>query len=1070
MALTEDEAVAIRNSYFNPKGFWSGGGYDAGTKTWFLIRASDKSYHSHSEASVKEQFLDYNMRDLQEQFTTVKQMEVWGITKPHISEIPEYPKDIKRGSYSITVENAEQEKQAKDFLGIEPAGDDMDTWLSKRDLTGLEQWKSYWTNIFSNIGMSFWINFINEKFDEYKDKLIITPDEETTLYWQNKGYSLDDAFLLADWVRVNKRIPTQEEINGILGIEPELSWWEKMLLKITEVIPGMEGIKFDPLKAIVEKVTGVELTEKQWLDEQAKILEWMTPFNVLSKLMFGKNLKGETEEFGSSGDWIELMIYGVGMIIPGNVDEIAAKTALKTLSKKEAAALTAKMGVKATVNELIKTVKLYPTSSAKLLAKFPKTVTDAVFAGLYKTAWGREAVYTLGKTGFYKYSAPVWKQVITSIMKWSAPVIAITLPIFAITEIPNLFNMIQFARKQKLQAVGDWPSDIAFQLDTYENLMKDYAYNIDKKIIAEDKISADDLLKKLMEVIETYRNYIDDKKDVMLPENYDLSLLTLEFYETFVSDRMGKIDKLPEEVPPEVTTGTLILSVEPSDAEIEVAGQPEIKAAGTFILNPGSYVIKASKDNYWDKSSTAIIKEGEETETSITLTKLSEPEPELPPEEVRGTLTISVTPEDALIEVAGNEEITTAGTYELLPGSYSIRASAEGFVTDIKTAYVSDMKDTAVSFILESTEPTPTPISKATITITSEPTDAQIYIDGEYQWTTTPYTILLDKGSYWIRVQKQDYYPIEIEAEVEEGEVAEIPFVLERIPEPEVPEEPYIPQTPYYPTYEPTEVYTPAVVTTPTYEYPSYNYDNLWPEIMTIPEVESVTPSTEKELLINIETTDLLPWLGRIYSIAFLDLSNPDAEIQVAILNDEATLINGFIDFFETGGYTKLTGYNIAFDFRYIFAKMMKYRRPSKVFKNVELRDIMQIMKQVQEAFVFGFNKPGKLDEWGKFLLGRGKYGSQDLMLNKFISGDFDYCRAFQVRQIELSFDIYNLARFCMGEAFISSPSPVSAPIEAISETISAETPAIQGNKTCPNCKAFNPLSATTCEICSVAI
>ena len=91
MALTEDEAVAIRNSYFNPKGFWSSGGYDAGAKTWFLIRASDKSYHPHSEASVKEQFLDYNMRDLQEQYTTIKQMEVWGITKPHIPEILEYP-------------------------------------------------------------------------------------------------------------------------------------------------------------------------------------------------------------------------------------------------------------------------------------------------------------------------------------------------------------------------------------------------------------------------------------------------------------------------------------------------------------------------------------------------------------------------------------------------------------------------------------------------------------------------------------------------------------------------------------------------------------------------------------------------------------------------------------------------------------------------------------------------------------------------------------------------------------------------------------------------------------------
>jgi len=35
-------------------------------------------------------------------------------------------------------------------------------------------------------------------------------------------------------------------------------------------------------------------------------------------------------------------------------------------------------------------------------------------------------------------------------------------------------------------------------------------------------------------------------------------------------------------------------------------------------------------------------------------------------------------------------------------------------------------------------------------------------------------------GSYFIRVQKEGYYPVEVEIEVEAGEVAELPFVLKR--------------------------------------------------------------------------------------------------------------------------------------------------------------------------------------------------------------------------------------------------------------------------------------------------
>jgi len=959
------------------------------------------------------------------------------------------------------------------------------SWAHKwtANYTAEPDWTNFWhqTN-WLNMGDGEWkIEFkINGEtlktsyftYGEITPPAIPVVPEETVDFWIKKGYTSEEADLIAAWVVANQQTPSPEKIQEIISAlkPPEKTWWEKLLALVTSPILLPYLASKELFQQGYKLLTGREMTDAEFAEKSTKIADWILPINLLLKLFTGKNLKGEPEEFGSASDWIEASIYLVGALIPGQVDETAAKFGLKSITKTQADELVARMGEKKTVEALIKAVKANPTTSAKLLSKFPKSVIDAVFSGLYKTAWGREAVYTLGKTGFYKYSAPAWKKAISFLMDATKPIIAITLPIFAATEIPNLFNMMQFSRKQRLEAEGKWPSDIAYKLNDYEDLIKSYMYDIDRNIQAKDKARADELLKKLIKVIEDYKNYINEKKDDMLPENYDIAMSSLELFNDFVSDRTLKIAELPVEAPPEEEKGILNLSVEPADAEIEVAGQPNITSAGTFELAPGSYVIKASKEGYWDKSLTALIKSGEETNISIVLTELTKPAPPLPPEEVVGTLKISVIPEDALIEVAGHPEITTSGTYTLTPGSYAIRVSKEGYETQTRTIIIKDDKETEISITLSEITPSKPEVKKATITITSAPTNADIYINGEYKWTTTPYTVLLEEGNYFIRVQKEGYYPVEVSVEIEQGETSEIPFTLEKIPEPEVPPEPYIPQTPYYPTYTPPEPYIPPIVSTPITEVPPYDYSNLWPEPAPFEPIEPTTPPVEKELLVNIETTDVMPTEGRIYSIAFLDLSSPLAEIQIAVSDDEETLIRGFLEMFEAGMYKRIVGYNVAFDYRYIFAKMMKYRVASKAWKNAELRDIMQIMKQVKEEFVFNFNKPGTLDEWGKALLGKGKYGSQELMLRKYIQGDFDYVRAFQNRQIELTRDLYNLIRFCIGEAIFSQSSPVSAEISPISAPESVETTKPEGTKQCPTCFAFQPLSATKCDICGASI
>jgi len=334
--------------------------------------------------------------------------------------------------------------------------------------------------------------------------------------------------------------------------------------------------------------------------------------------------------------------------------------------------------------------------------------------------------------------------------------------------------------------------------------------------------------------------------------------------------------------------------------------------------------------------------------------------------------------------------------------------------------------------------------NKATITITSIPTNSDVYIDGEFTFTKTPYTVLLAEGEYVMMVQKEGYYPLTYNVEIEAGETAEVPFELEEIPSEEITEEPYIP---YQPVYEP-------------------GYENLYPAPYSVSEYEAPAPSEEKELLINVETTDVNPWEGKIYSIAFQDLSDPESLPNVLTDNNEEELIKKFLEIFNYFNPKKLIGFKLTFDHRFIFAKMMLYRIQNKAFKNIQMLDVKQIMDQVQEQFVYFPSKTGTLDDWGKMLLGKGKYGEQELMLKKYLEGDFDYVKAFQDRQLEITKGLYDLARFCGSE---SSSAPISSIYEMTStETTpgSSITSQAPGQKQCSNCLAYNPIDSKVCVVC----
>jgi endonuclease YncB( thermonuclease family) len=84
---------------------------------------------------------------------------VWDTT----GTITVFPKTITRGPYSFTAYNADEERQLNDFLGISPAGIDIDTYVAGLTNVGFAAWKIYWIGIWTEFQRPDMISFVNTK-------------------------------------------------------------------------------------------------------------------------------------------------------------------------------------------------------------------------------------------------------------------------------------------------------------------------------------------------------------------------------------------------------------------------------------------------------------------------------------------------------------------------------------------------------------------------------------------------------------------------------------------------------------------------------------------------------------------------------------------------------------------------------------------------------------------------------------------------------------------------------------------------------------------------------------------
>lgn len=224
-------------------------------------------------------------------------------------------------------------------------------------------------------------------------------------------------------------------------------------------------------------------------------------------------------------------------------------------------------------------------------------------------------------------------------------------------------------------------------------------------------------------------------------------------------------------------------------------------------------------------------------------------------------------------------------------------------------------------------------------------------------------------------------------------------------------------------------------------------------------------PPTKKPLIINIESTGLLPWESRMIAIGTFDPAQPEQEPVVFQHESESQMIAQFLSYFEAFGYDQIIGYNVSFDFRFLFAACERYRYNSQAFFDSELVDLMQIQKQVREEYVYGFNKPGTLDQWAAYLLNLKPPATQAQVLAAYVKQDLDVVREYTIYKVLATYGIYMLGEYTKGSVEIPAlEEQQSNARQAASEATGLRT------VYCPNCgqehEVPEDLKAAKCIVC----
>ena len=239
--------------------------------------------------------------------------------------------------------------------------------------------------------------------------------------------------------------------------------------------------------------------------------------------------------------------------------------------------------------------------------------------------------------------------------------------------------------------------------------------------------------------------YIDEQfkakgvfKDILTQGKYRLKVVKPS-YRTFSKEIdivSGKpfVEKVPNLEP---IYGKLNIDSNPFDADIYIDGKSYGKTPNQIQkILIGQHTLTLKKEGYKDINETIEIKEGEMLDRKYDLNQIT-------------SIKISSTPADARIEIDGRDfGFTPANINTLDAGTHNLKLSKDGYKDVHDKFNITTGINTPLSYTLLS--------SDKHIIISSNPSNARVYIDGEYRGST-PLTIKEKPGTYKLELKKYDY-------------------------------------------------------------------------------------------------------------------------------------------------------------------------------------------------------------------------------------------------------------------------------------------------------------------------
>ena len=140
---------------------------------------------------------------------------------------------------------------------------------------------------------------------------------------------------------------------------------------------------------------------------------------------------------------------------------------------------------------------------------------------------------------------------------------------------------------------------------------------------------------------------------------------------------------------------------------------------------------------------------------------------------VPGRVAVDSTPQGAQVQIDGKSDPAWVTPYTmagLAPGQHTVVVAKAGYITDTRTIDVASGNKALVAIRL-------TPLM-ATLSVSSSPVGANVYVDSKDSGKVTPAQLSLDKGAHTILLRKAGYLDETASSQLVQGEIARVSSAL----------------------------------------------------------------------------------------------------------------------------------------------------------------------------------------------------------------------------------------------------------------------------------------------------